>query len=186
MKKVIIAIVLIIIVSVIAVVVVNKNKTRVTTNEVTQATTEEATSSEETTPNEINEYVFTVNGNTVAINEEMSTGKFGEESNVYEVPSCAFEGNDKIYEYNGFEVETYEDGETERIYSIYFTDTKQTTTEGVCVSDSYDKMVEVYGENFENDGTQYTYTKGDTCLEFIVENDVITSIKYVLKTENVE
>lgn len=180
MKKILIALaIIIIIIAIVAIVVINKNKTEVTTNEETQSIENESTQPESATTNE---YTFTVNGNKIAINEEMSTEKFGEESNVYEVPSCAFEGNDKIYEYEGYEVETYEDGGTERIYSIYFTDTKQTTTEGVCVSDSYDKMIETYGEEFENDGTQYTYTKDNTCLEFIVENDVITSIKYVLKT----
>ncbi len=182
MKKVIIVVILIIVIAVAAVFVVNKNKTKVTTKEEEQAITNKSTISEDTSSNKINEYLFTINGKTVAINEEMSTEKFGEESNVYEVPSCAFEGNDKIYEYEGFEVETYEDEGTERIYSIYFTDTKQTTTEGVCVSDSYEKMIETYGSEFENDGTQYTYTKNNTCLEFIVENETITSIKYVLKT----
>ena len=180
MKKVLIVVILIIVVAVVAVFVVNK--TNVTKKEETQAITNESTISENTSSRKINEYLFTINGKTIAINEEMSTEKFGEENNVYEVPSCAFEGNDKIYEYEGFEVETYEDEGTERIYSIYFTDTKQTTTEGVCVSDSYEKMIETYGNEFENDGTQYTYTKNNTCLEFIVENEFITSIKYVLKT----
>ncbi len=182
MKKVLIAVIVIIIVAVIAFALINRDKDENTVNNEADIA-EETVSSENTSSDGINEYLFTVNGKTVAINEEMNTQKFGEESNVYEVPSCAFEGNDKIYEYDGFEVETYEDGEVEKIYSIYFTDTKQKTSEGICVSDSYEKMVETYGEEFENDNTQYTYTKDNTCLEFIVENDVITSIKYVLKTD---
>ena len=182
MKKVFLAIITFIIIFVICFLVASNDKTEVTTNGEEQTATNESSTSEKTSTNEINEYIFTVNGKTVNINEEMDTEKFGEESNVYEVPSCAFEGNDKIYEYDGFEVETYEDGEKEKIYSIYFTDTKQTTTEGVCVSDSYQKMVDTYGMEFKNDGTQYTYTKNNTCLEFIVENEVITSIKYVLNT----
>ena len=178
MKKVFIGIIIVVIVAVIAVFVISNKPEN--GGEPTPAN--ETATSENASSSEVNEYLFTVNGKTIAINEEMDTEKFGKETNLYEVPSCAFEGNDKIYEYEGFEVETYEDGNTEKIYSIYFTDTNQTTTEGVCVSDSYDKMIETYGSDFTNDGTQYTYIKNNTCLEFIVENEFITSIKYVLKT----
>ena len=41
-----------------------------------------------------------------------------------------------------------------------------------------DKMVETYGDGYEQLETQYTYTKGLTQLRFIVENDAITSIEY--------
>ncbi len=172
-KGIIVAIIIVLIVGIGIFVVMNNNNTK------TEVSNQEETVKEE--PKSI-EYEFTYQGKTIKVNEVMDKEKIGPENSFYEVPSCAFEGMDKIYEYEHFEIETYMDQEKERIYSIYFTDTKQTTTEGVCVSDSYDKMVETYGNDYKKDGTQYTYTNEDTCLEFIVENDVITSIKYVLKT----
>ncbi len=175
-KGIIIGIILVVIIAIGGFVVINNNK-----QDTTEPTKE--TVANEASQNTVNEFQFTYEGKKIAINEEMDKEKLGEEKSFYEVPSCAFEGMDKIYEYEHFEVETYSDNNVERIYSIYTDDVKTTTTEGVCVSDSYDKMVEVYGEDFENEGTQYTYTKGDTCLEFIIENDTIISIKYVLKTE---
>lgn len=173
-KGIIIGIILVVIIAIGGFVIINNNNK---TTETAKKTTNEAST------NTVDEFQFTYEGKNIAINEEMDKEKWGEEISCYEVPSCAFDGMDKIYEYEHFEVETYTDKDVDRIYSIYFTDTKATTTEGLCVSDSYEKMIDTYGENFTNEGTQYIYTKGDTCLEFIVENNVITSIKYVLKAE---
>ena len=44
-------------------------------------------------------------------------------------------------------------------------------------------MVQAYGTNFKNDGNKYTYTKGNTSIEFMVENEVITGIEYVYVNE---
>ena len=53
------------------------------------------------------------------------------------------------------------------------------------ITDSKEKMIEKYGENYEISlETKYTYTRGDVDLSFIIENDIITSIEYTLKTDN--
>ena len=181
MKKVVIAIIVVIII--IAGVVILTNSSSEETEEVETVEEEVVVEEEEEEIAVVGEYVFTYEGEIIEIDEIFDQDKIGEPEDTYEVESCAFEGMDIIYEYEHFEIETYEDGEDERIYSIYFTDTKAETSEGVVVSDSFDTMVETYGENYENTGTQYTYTSGSTCLEFIVENEVITSIKYVLDAE---
>lgn len=41
-----------------------------------------------------------------------------------------------------------------------------------------DKIVDVYGDNYEQLDTQYTYSKGLTQIKFIVEDNTITSIEY--------
>ena len=44
-------------------------------------------------------------------------------------------------------------------------------------------MIEKYGENYTITlETKYTYTSGNVELSFIIENDMITSIEYTLKT----
>ena len=42
----------------------------------------------------------------------------------------------------------------------------------------------MYGNETGKQGNQYVYTKGKTNLEFIVEEDVITSIQYTYTAEN--
>lgn len=119
----------------------------------------------------------------IKLGEEFSKEKFGEEKDYSEIASCAFEGLDKTYTYDNYEITTFPDGEKERIYSIYFLNEEMETTEGVKLSDGIDKMKNTYGEEYENQGNQYTYKKGKTNLEFIVENDTITSIQYTYTAE---
>ena len=44
-------------------------------------------------------------------------------------------------------------------------------------------MTNVYGTDYETKDTLYIYTLGKTKLEFMVENDIITSIEYVYDVE---
>ena len=108
---------------------------------------------------------------------------FGEELTYSEVPSCAGQGTDKVYNYGSYEITAYQDGDQEKIYSVYFIDDQITTTEGVKISDDSSVMFEKYGDNYEQTGNQYTYTSGNVELSFIVENDFVTSITYTLVIE---
>ena len=55
--------------------------------------------------------------------------------------------------------------------------------EGVKVSDTVDRMLRVYGENYQvrNDG--YEYFRGDTSLMFYVNASSITKIEYRYQVE---
>ena len=108
---------------------------------------------------------------------------FGEELTYSEVPSCAGQGTDKVYNYGSYEITAYQDGDQEKIYSVYFIDDQITTTEGVKISDNSSVMFEKYGDNYEQTGNQYTYTSGNVELSFIVENDFIRGITYTLVIE---
>ena len=108
---------------------------------------------------------------------------FGEELTYSEVPSCAGQGTDKVYNYGSYEITAYQDGDQEKIYSVYFIDDQITTTEEVKISDDSSVMFEKYGDNYEQTGNQYTYTSGNVELSFIVENDFIRSITYTLVIE---
>lgn len=105
---------------------------------------------------------------------------FGQEVSYSEVPSCAGQGTDKVYNYGSYEITAYQEGEQEKIYSVYFIDDQITTTEGVKISDDKSVMIEKYGENYEQTGNQYLYRSGNVQLAFIVENEFITSITYTL------
>ena len=108
---------------------------------------------------------------------------FGEETSYSEVPSCAGQGTDKVYNYGSYEITAYQEGDQEIIYSVYFIDDQITTTEGVKISDDSSVMFEKYGDNYEQTGNQYTYTSGNVELAFIVENDFIRSITYTMVIE---
>ena len=108
---------------------------------------------------------------------------FGQEQSYSEVPSCAGQRTDKVYNYGSYEITAYQDGDQEKIYSVYFINDQITTTEGVKISDDSSVIFEKYGDNYEQTGNQYTYTSGNVELSFIVENDFVTSITYTLVIE---
>lgn len=125
---------------------------------------------------------FLYEGATLIPGEIFEQSVLGECSGVAEVPSCAFDGNDRVYNYEAFELTAYIDGEQERIYSIYFIDPNLPTTEGLCMGDTVDDMKSLYGEDFKMVGTSYEYTGENTVLSIITQNDVVVGIEYRLNS----
>jgi len=124
-------------------------------------------------------YVFTVNGTVVEIDAKADpiVEQLGEPASVYEVPSCAFEGVDKKYSYNGFELDTYPlDGE-DHVSAVVFKDDSVATTEGICIGDSLEKLTEAYGEGAE-EGGMIVYGKDGMKLCFILQDGSVASIEY--------
>lgn len=132
--------------------------------------------------NNIQEYVFCNNNNNkIKIDDEFSREKYGQEKEYSEIISCAYEGLDRIYKYENYEITTYERDGKERIQSIYLLNDMVKTEEDVKITDSYNKMIEKYSNNYVREENMYTYIQGKTALKFIIENNIITSIEYSLK-----
>ena len=123
-------------------------------------------------------FTLTVDGVELIPGAAFDPSVLGEAASVYEVPSCAIEGTDNVYNYETFEITAYDDGSGEVIYSISFLDPNMTTTEGLALGDDEAKVAELYGENYEVDGTAYVYTKTGSQLFVIVENGSVVSIEY--------
>ena len=130
--------------------------------------------------NNIQEYVF-CNNNKIKIDDEFSREKYGQEKEYSEIISCAYEGLDRIYKYENYEITTYERDGKGRIQSIYLLNDMVKTEEDVKITDSYNKMIEKYSDNYAREENMYTYIQGKTALKFIIENNIITSIEYSLK-----
>ncbi len=129
-------------------------------------------------------YLFTVNNEKIALGEEFSKEKYGTEKSFYELSSCAFEGNDKVYEYEHFEITTFGKNEKDYVLSIYFLDPTIQTSEGLAIGDMLDKMIELYGENYQKTGSLYEYKKDKSILRMIVNDDVVSSIEYSYDIES--
>ena len=83
--------------------------------------------------------------------------------------------------YDDIEVETYGNNKGELIiYSIRFTGEDVKTNENIGLYSSLNDMIKTYGGNYVKNDNEYTYTKGNTDLIFIVQNDMIESIEYRL------
>ena len=107
--------------------------------------------------------------------------KLGEPAGgYYEAKSCAFDGMDKFYYYDGFTLQAYQKNNEDVVYSLLLLDDTVKTKEGVKIGDNKDKMVSAYGSSYKEGSGQFTYTSGNTNLIFTVNNDVIEGIEYVL------
>lgn len=99
-------------------------------------------------------------------------------NSVYQVPSCAIEGTDNVYNYGKLELTAFDDGTGEIIYSIYLTDANTPTTEGLYLGDDLARVTELYGEGGTEGANQRTYQKGNTLLVIIFDGDYVASIEY--------
>lgn len=102
----------------------------------------------------------------------------GEPLSYFEAASCAFEGLDKMYTYDHFEIDTYPDGEKDYIASIILLDDMITTPEGVYVGMTKSDMEAAYGTEYEVIAGTCVYTKENSHLSFVMKDDEIVSITY--------
>lgn len=132
--------------------------------------------------NVVNGYAFEINGVTVQVDMDMDelAALLGESKSIFEAPSCAGEGISYIYNFTSYEIETYPaaDGKN-RIGFIVLKDDTVATAEGIDLSMTKEDIIQVYGENYEENGSQITYEKDGTKLNFIYEGNNIISIEYV-------
>lgn len=124
-------------------------------------------------------YVFVTGGVTVEMDGDMAPvlAALGEPASYFEAASCAFEGLDKIYTYNGFEIDTYPAQDTDLVSAVILKDDSVTTAEGICIGDSLEKLLAAYGEGNRENG-MLVYEKDDMKLCFILQDDSVISIEY--------
>lgn len=130
-------------------------------------------------------YVFENGGTAIEIDTKVDiyTSKLGEpKGGYYEAKSCAFDGLDKFWYYDGFTIQAYQKDGVDLVYMVSLTDDTVKTKEGVKIGDTKDKMTSVYGSGCKVDGNMYLYESGNMMLEFNIKDDIIISIAYTLKT----
>lgn len=125
-------------------------------------------------------YTFVYNDISVTMDADAApiVEKLGEPASYFEAASCAFEGLDKIYTYNGFELDTYPVGDKDYVSSVILKDDSVSTAEGICIGDSLEKLQKAYdGEGEENAGMR-VYEKDGMKLCFIMQGQDIIAIEY--------
>jgi len=134
------------------------------------------------TPGNVDDEVFffTVRGVEVRMGQPAHEiiEKLGAYNEYFEAPSCAFEGIDKSWYYNGFVVHAYPHGGDDFILSLVLTDDINSTEKRIFIGMTYDNMVAAYGNGYEKSEDQYLYRLGGTSLSFIIRDDIIVAITY--------
>lgn len=127
-------------------------------------------------------FCITIDGVKLTPGDEFTDETLSLEHTLYTVPSCAFEGEDKLYSFSDFEVQCFEDSfmEADRIFSIYILEPTLSTDEGIALGDSLEDIEKVYGTDYVNEDNVYTYYLGNTYLSFGIENGAVVTIEYAL------
>ena len=94
--------------------------------------------------------------------------------------SCAYDGMDRVYQYEDFILYTYSNSNKGKEYvnGITFLTDKVKTKEGIQIGSSLEKVEKKYKNGTEEYGI-YTYEKGDSCLQIEITDDVVTNIRYI-------
>ena len=129
-------------------------------------------------------YLFQTSGLTIAADAAMQPilEALGEPKQYYEAASCAFNGLDKMYTYDHFEVDSYPAPDGDRVMAVYLLDDLVATPEGLRVGDSTEKAKQLYGAAQETVGTEWIYEKGGMKLKVLFENGAVASITYASQT----
>jgi hypothetical protein len=103
-----------------------------------------------------------------------------EPDDIFEAPSCAFEGVDITYFFSGFELTTYPENGAEHILSVLFTDDSIATPGGVYLGGTLTDMERAYGTDHVQNGPQYIYSNGRGSLIFTFQGEHIIGIFYTM------
>ena len=125
-------------------------------------------------------FVFNYNGTEVKVDVEADPviEALGDYESYFESPSCAAQGIGKLYSYKDFEIETYPDGDIDRILYVRLKSDMAATGEGIDLSASMDDVRAAYGEPAEEKDSAMIYEKGGMKLKFIFDGDEMLSIEY--------
>ncbi len=116
-----------------------------------------------------------VNGVTLTPGMKYSSPALNGWTDFAELTSCAYKGNDKVYDYTGFSLFTYSDGIDDFILSIEFNEMTQ-TKKGLKIGSTKAEVIKAYGENFDTKILNMVYTDGQTNLTFLIIDDKVEGI----------
>ena len=120
---------------------------------------------------------------TMGQDAKASIASLGTPKDHYSSPSCAFEGDDTVYDYGSYQITTFVSNGVELFTGIYLIDKTVSTTEGVRVGSNLDEVVAAYGDKYVESYGSYTYSRSMTDLSFVIVDNVVTSISYLYNTK---
>ena len=123
-------------------------------------------------------FTFTYKGVQLVTGAAFDASAVPTPDSIYEIPSCAFEGNDTVYSYNELEMTLYGTPGQQVIYSVFILDVNTPTAEGLYMGDTKAQAIAIYGSGYTENSTEWVYTKGNTTLRLLFQGDTIISIEY--------
>lgn len=130
---------------------------------------------------------YVVNGVTIVPGKDFADADkaLGEPLKYTEAASCYFDGMDKVFTYDGFEITTYPVGDKDYVQDICISSDKYKTVEGITIGASLDEVIEAYGEDYELTGKMYRYFYNDnTYMYFFIMDEGVKYFGYAINPDN--
>ncbi len=106
--------------------------------------------------------------------------KLGEASGEFEADSCAYQGKDKFYYYDGFELMVNDVDGTERITAITVTDDTVSNPQGVKIGMDIDQALGLMAMDYEESTGVYSFVSGSCLMRLRVDSDnAIAAMDYL-------
>lgn len=103
--------------------------------------------------------------------------ELGRAKSCSETPSCLFDGVDRTYCYGSFYLTTSATAQGEQVTGLWFADDTVETPEGISIGDDAAEILDAYGA--QRDGAAYTLDQGNTRLQILTEEGVVTGVQYL-------
>ena len=130
-------------------------------------------------------FSFVYNDTLVEMDQDMDylLPQLGEPAGVFEAPSCAFDGIDRIFGFGAIQIHTYPDGDLDRVHTVSFLNDNIATVSGISLGSSIDDVLAVYGNDYVQDAGMFVFTRNGTTLSFFVDSGMVIGIIFGLIME---
>jgi len=125
---------------------------------------------------------LTVESKTISPGMKYTTPTIPNWVTFTELTSCAYKGNDKVYEYGGFTLYTYSDGTDDYILSIEL-NSSLSTSKGIQIGSTKADVLKAYGEDYTTKILNVIYTDGQVNLTFLIVEDKVSAISLNYRPE---
>lgn len=104
----------------------------------------------------------------------------GTPKKTFEQDSCAYQGKDKVYSFEGFDICTHPVDGKDVISAVYLMNDTVSTPEGIKIGSSVKELLNAYGKEYKENLGVYRYTAGNTEISFYTTKQVVDSIEYLV------
>lgn len=103
----------------------------------------------------------------------------GDPSGTFESASCAYQGMDYFYYYDGFQLTVNDVDGAKHVTTITVVDDTVSIPQGVKIGSTQEEMLQLMGDGFTESSGVYAFVKGDTTLQITIKEGKVASILYV-------
>ena len=104
----------------------------------------------------------------------------GNPLDIFEIPSCAFDGTDAVFRFQSVQIHAIPEGGASFVHTIVLLDDTVATAEGIMLGSSIDELLLAYGGGYSLDFGMRTFARGATSISFLERDGYVFGITYEL------